>query len=61
MKLKLQGGWDGREDSHHQTASILEADHRQKAKGEAANDAEASGEGGESDPDMFGHAGVAAE
>lgn len=63
MKLKLQGGWDGREDSRHQTASILDADRRQKARaandgGEgAASSAEASGESG----DMFSAAGIAAE
>jgi ribonucleoside-diphosphate reductase beta chain len=36
-------------------------DRRQKAKAEAANDADSDGDGGDGDPDMFGHAGVAAE
>jgi len=43
-----------------QTASADEHDRRQKAKAEAANDG-ASGEGGDDGPDIFSHAGVAAE
>jgi len=52
--------YGNRESSRHKTAlSFRGFDRRQKAKAEAANDGE-SGEGGDG-PDMFSHAGVAAE